>query len=223
MARTTTSAVWAFVALKGGVGKSTLCVHLAVWLARRGATVGVVDADPQLAASTWLAEVAAPGVQVVTAADAAGLQRAVDAFRRTHDVVVVDAPAGLADVARQALLLADMAVVPVGPSALDLRAAMLAINMLMGARQVRGGRLPQARLVLNRTQPWTTLGADADDAVRQQAIPAARRVVRQRTALADACGQATVVFDMPGDGAAAAADDLQHLFLELHRCLSADK
>lgn len=212
---------WAFLNAKGGVGKTTLAVHAAVWHARRGARVVLVDADAQQASGTWLAEVQQPGLQVMAAADADTLHRAVDASRRIADVVLVDGPAGLSDVARQALLLVDLAVLPVGPSAVDLRGALQAVNLVLDARQVRGSALPAARLVLNRVQPWTTLGADAAAAIRHQQVPGCRATISQRTCLADASGQATTVFDMSGPAAAAAADDLNALFSELSRCRAA--
>jgi chromosome partitioning protein len=215
--------VWSFVNAKGGVGKSTLAVHAAVWHARRGASVVLVDADAQQASSVWLGEVQQPGVQVVPAADAAAVQRAVDAARTHADVVLVDGPAGLSDVTRAALIVTDVAVLPCGASVVDLRAALQAVALVLAARQVRDGRLPVARLVLNRLQPHTLLGQDALEAVRQQPVPACRAVIRQRNALADAAGQGRSVFDMSGSGAADAAADLHALFTELARCQSADR
>jgi chromosome partitioning protein len=212
---------WAFLNAKGGTGKTTLAVHAAVWHARRGAHVVLVDADAQQASSTWLAEVQQPGLQVMAAADADALHRAVDASRRVADVVLVDGPAGLSDVTRAALIVTDLAVLPVGPSAVDLRGALQAVNLVLDARQVRGSLLPAARLVLNRVQPWTTLGADAAAAIRHQQVPGCRAMIPQRTCLADSSGQATTVFDMSGPAAAAAADDLNALFLELSRCRAA--
>ena len=88
--------VWSFVNAKGGVGKSTLAVQAAVWHARRGASVVLVDADAQQASSVWLGEVQQPGVQVVPAADAAAVQRAVDAARRRRGPVVPQQCMGVA-------------------------------------------------------------------------------------------------------------------------------
>lgn len=51
---------------KGGVGKSTLAVHLAVWLYDRGHRVALVDADVQSSSSVWLQE-AEPSVTNPTA------------------------------------------------------------------------------------------------------------------------------------------------------------
>ena len=54
----------AMVNAKGGVGKRTLAVHLAVWLHEQGRRVILVDCDLQRSSSQWLAE-AEPGVRVV--------------------------------------------------------------------------------------------------------------------------------------------------------------
>ena len=206
---------WAFLNAKGGVGKTVLAVHAAVWHAAKGRRVLVIDADAQASSSTWLAECATPGVVVATAADAEQLQRRVAGA--DADVVVIDGAGGLSTATRQALVLADVAVVPCGASVLDLRAARLAVDLVQAARQARGGGKPAARLVLNRVQLHTTLGQESVQAITQLGETACRTVIRQRTCLADAAGQATTVFSM-GAAAADAADDLDKLFRELARC-----
>lgn len=208
--------IWSFLNAKGGVGKTLLAVHAAAWHASKGRRVVLIDADAQASSSTWLAEAAPAGVVCVTAADADQLRQCVTDASRA-DVVVVDGAAGLSSVTRQALVLSDLAVVPCGPSVLDLRAARQAVELVLAARQARGGSLPAARLVLNRVQLHTTLGAEALEAIRQQQVPACRAVIRQRTCLADAAGQASTVFTM-GAAAADAAADLTTLYRELDRC-----
>jgi chromosome partitioning protein len=209
--------IWSFLNAKGGVGKTMLAVHAAVWHANKGRRVVVVDADAQASSSTWLAEAAPAGVACVTAADADQLRQRVEAAGSAADIVVVDGAAGLSSVTRQALVLSDLVVVPCGPSVLDLRAARQAVELVLAARQARGSTLPAARLVLNRVQLHTTLGAEALEAIRQQLVPACRAVIKQRTCLADAAGQASTVFAM-GTAAAEAAADLSTLFRELDRC-----
>src|ERR1035441_9954760 len=51
--------LFAFTNSKGGVGKSTLAVHSTIWLAEKGKSVALVDADVQGSSSTWLKEVSA--------------------------------------------------------------------------------------------------------------------------------------------------------------------
>jgi chromosome partitioning protein len=116
-------------------------------------------------------------------------------------------------------LVADLVVVPCGASVFDLRAAQGMVDLVGQARAARHDGGPVCRLVLNRVQLHTTIGQEAVDALAalggSGVATACRAVVRQRTALADAPGQARTVFDMAG--AQVAADDLDTLFVELNR------
>ena len=206
--------IWCFISQKGGCGKSTLAVHAAAWQASKGRSVLLIDADSQRSSSGWLAEAHLAGVECVTAEDADQLRRRCQAS--TAAITIIDGAGGISPTTRQALVLADLAIVPSGASALDLRAARHAVELVQQARSVRDNKAPACRLVLNRVQLHTTLGAEALDAIRTLGEPAARAVIRQRTALADAAGQGVVVFGM-GTAAADAAADLHALFLELQR------
>src|SRR5215470_15943874 len=96
-----------FANTKGGVGKSTLAVHLAVWLHDKGAAVALLDTDKQRSSSQWIAE-AEPRVTVRTAATPEECLSEVQKLARSHDFVVGDGPGGLDDVSRTLLILADL-------------------------------------------------------------------------------------------------------------------
>lgn len=203
----------AVVNSKGGVGKSTIAVHLAAWLHEQGRKVAVVDADVQGSSSQWLAE-AVPDIEVVGLHTADDIIKQGTALLERAEVVVADGPAGLADQTRALLLIADLAVVPLSASALDLRAAAQAADVVRQARLVRRGAGPRAVLVLNRVQMHTRLGQEVAEAAVELGLPVAGSRVAMRTALADACGQGSLVWRM-GAAAKPAADDIIHLFEEL--------
>lgn len=199
----------AVVGEKGGVAKTTTVVHLVRWLVGRGRTVRVIDADgTQRAASRWLAE-AMPSVPVLVAgttddvleADVAGVE-----------VVVADGPAGMADMSRLLLLRADLALLPVGPSVLDLRALADTARLV---RQVQSTLRPQLRAVVvpSRVQAHVRVSREVLEAAGELGLPVAPPIP-QRAAVADACGQATTVFDMGAAGRDAAAA-FDTLFAEL--------
>ncbi len=213
MRTATTTKVWAFVSQKGGVGKSTLAGHAAVWHARRGASVLIIDADAQQSAGVWLAELAHPSITVRTVSDWAQLRATID--NHGADVCIVDGAGGISPTTRAALLAADLVVVPCGASVLDLRAAAQMVDLVAKARQARPSTRLVCRFVLNRVHLHTTIGHEAVEALGGLGEPSCRAVVRQRIALADAPGQARTVFDM--SGAQDAADDLEALFSELNR------
>jgi chromosome partitioning protein len=107
---------------KGGVGKSTLSVHLAVWLKEQGHAVTLVDADVQGSSSIWLSEVD-PSIPLVRLQTPDDVLDQLPKIRERFESVVVDGPAGLSEVTRAILLTADLTFLPCGPSVLALRAA----------------------------------------------------------------------------------------------------
>ena len=188
---------------KGGVGKSTLAVHLAVWWRERGANVGLVDADAQGSSSCWLRE-AAPDIAVVRLQTADDILDQVPKRAADFEHLVVDGPAGLSEVTRAILLVADLALLPSGPSVLDLRAANDAIRVLKQAQTIRQGP-PQAVLVPNKLQVQYRLSRELLETAKSLEIPSTSGL-RLRQAYADAAGQGTVVWRLGPRGELAALE-----------------
>ena len=193
----------AMVNSKGGVGKSTLAVHFGVWLYECGYRVVLLDCDLQRSSSQWMAE-AEPGVRIVVLHSEDEVIEQAPILQKEADIVLADGPAGLKELTRALLLVCDLALVPCGPSVLDLRAASEAI---------RGGT-PEAKLLLNKVQPRYRLSRELQETSTSLEIPAVSHAVGLRQAYADAVGQGTVVWRM-GGAAKAAAEELNALFLKL--------
>lgn len=104
---------------KGGTGKTTLAVGLAAVLP---GGVLLVDADPQGSARTWLGDKARPELVLVSAPSPRTLARAVAEAPPSLAWTIVDGPPLEAEIARAALDLADIVILPVGPSVLDIEA-----------------------------------------------------------------------------------------------------
>ncbi|MBI3869997.1 MAG: AAA family ATPase [Verrucomicrobia bacterium] len=198
---------------KGGVGKSTLAVHLAVWWKECGANVALVDADVQGSSSVWLKETGSE-VPVFRLQTADEVLDQIAEISRSFEHVVVDGPAGLSEVTRAILLVADLALLPCGPSVLDLRAANEAIRVVKQAQTIRHG-LPQAMLVPNKLQARYRLSRELLEIARHLAVPATPEL-RLRQAYADAAGQGTVVWHL-GPGGEMAANEIKELFHGLFR------
>jgi chromosome partitioning protein len=109
-----------------------------------------------------------------------------------HELLVIDGPAGLSEVTRAMLLVAHLALLPCGPSVLDLRAVHEAIRVVRQAQRIRGGP-PQAVLVPNKLQVQYRLSREFLEAARGVGIPCTS-ALRLRQACADAAGQGTVVW-----------------------------
>lgn len=124
----------AFLSQKGGSGKTTLAVHVAVAASESGEHVVIVDTDIQRSATTWseARQVETPAVAPVAAAE---LDAVMSAAR--HDAMslcIIDtAPHAAPDAARVARA-ADLVVIPCRPTAFDLAAAGSAVEIVKAAR-----------------------------------------------------------------------------------------
>jgi chromosome partitioning protein len=154
--------------LKGGTGKSTVAVNLACCLAESQA-VSLVDADPQGTAAAWLKDGEANGtprsLEVVsrplTAAVGSEPWQAEMCARRHHyDRIVIDLPPQKGEAFQAALRVADLLIVPVTPSAVDLHATAQALAMLHRMREARGGR-PACLLVPSKVDRRLAQGRKA--------------------------------------------------------------
>src|SRR3990172_740141 len=106
---------------KGGIGKSTITANLAAELAAQGHTVAALDTDPQKSLVAWASLGQGMLSKCVEAVDTTNPQlftEKVHAAARQVDVVLIDTPPGFADPALLASLLADIVLLPAGPSPL---------------------------------------------------------------------------------------------------------
>jgi len=197
---------------KGGVGKSTLAVHLAAWLAEHGCTVTLADCDAQQSSSEWVRE-AAPAVRVVRLADADEILDQLPTLGEESDFVVADGPGSNTETSRALLLRADLAVVPCKASMLEARALAQATNVLRQAQDIRGGA-PRSIIVLSMVGKNYRLTQDMRDAARALELPLANTPLTLRQVYADAPGQGAVVWQMATRGRDAACE-VDALFAEL--------
>jgi chromosome partitioning protein len=168
---------------KGGSGKTTLSMQLAGALARRGNKVLVVDADPQGTATRWAAtaddDKPFPASVVGLSAASSKVHREVKKFVDDYHYILIDCPpAADSPVPQSALLIADLALVPIIPSPLDMWAAV-------GIRQIieNIGEINEAlksRLVINQCQPNTSLAKEALEVLPEFGIDLLKTYMHQR-------------------------------------------
>lgn len=197
---------------KGGVGKSTIAAHLAVWLHRRGRSVILCDCDRQRSSSVWVQE-AQPEIPTVLLNDSDSIINRLPVLGRDAEFVVADGPGSDSDTSRLLLLRSDRAIVPAKASMLEARALASVTQLVREAQDIRHG-LPGALIVLSMVGKNYRLTKDMLDAARGLSVGVALTPLTLRQAYADAPGQGSVVWDM-GTRARDAAAEIGQLFEEL--------
>lgn len=189
---------------KGGVGKTTLALHLAGRWAQLGRRVLVIDADPQGSALDWAEQRAAEGAPrlfgvIGLARDT--LHREAPDLARSVDHLVIDGPPRVAGLLRSALLASDLALMPVQPSPLDGWASAEMLSLLDQARTFKPAIA--ARFVLNRYPARTVIGRATAQELAEHDPPLLRQHIGQRVLFADAMRRGRLAFELEPDGIAA--------------------
>lgn len=196
--------VLAVVSNKGGTGKTTLSLNLAAGLNRR-VSVAIVDADPQQSAYQWrLIGAERAGLPPVIAA-AFGLEQTVRGLCEVHEHIVIDCPPSIkTPQTEQALAIADVALIPLQPSPMDLWATS---HIARTIERLRGTN-PRLRplLVMSQMEPRTTLSRLMPEAIAELELPVARTTLQRRSVHRLCVLDGRSVFEAGRRGAAAAAE-----------------
>ena len=154
---------------KGGCGKSTVASNLAAHFALAGKATVLVDADPQHSSFRWAQKRAGMESAVLPIdGSRSGWRQAIPG---DADVAVIDAAAGaLGPQLKEFLDVADVVVVPVIPSVVDIEATVPFLDTLVKHPRINRGKLPVG-LVGNRLKPWTNASQQAVEQLKAWPYP----------------------------------------------------
>lgn len=187
--------VIALVAEKGGSGKSTIAVHLAVCAAKQGQTVAIIDLDPQGSARHWAERRGETDVDVpVVGATAQELPGLLQSAREQGAELVILDTAGRSDVVTAHVVsAADVVAVPCRPSIYDLESTRRTAKVIGGKK---------AAVILNACPSRGTRAAEARDAL-DGVLPVAPVELHQLVAYSDALNDGRSVEELEPKGTAA--------------------
>ncbi len=186
----------AILSQKGGAGKTTLALNLAIAAEQSGKAAAVIDLDPQASATNIgdMREVDTPPVMSVQAARLSQMLTAAE--EGGADIVIMDtAPHSESD-ALTAAKLADLIVMPCRPTILDLQAVSRTIDLAKLAKT-------PLLAVLNAVPPSGPLKREATDALAGLGVAVAPFCLVQRAAYYHALsvGQGVQEFEPSGKAA----------------------
>lgn len=185
---------------KGGVGKTTLAVHLAAGLSAKGRTL-LLDADPQGSAVMWSSQREDAPPFTVTALAKPTIHRDIGQIAHGYDHVVIDGPPRASDLARSVIMAADFVLIPVQPSPYDLWAAQETVELIQEAMTFKPDL--KAAFVMNRKAVNTAISKSAKEALGDLPFPVLTAEIAQRVIFAESATTGQTVLERDPKGAAA--------------------
>lgn len=183
----------AVVNTKGGVGKTTTAVHLAALLAEGNARSLLVDADPYGSASAWLDDAGMESVDHVTYTQP-GMAAAVGRVSTDYDHVVIDTPPNDVAMTQEAVIAADLVVVPTGATLGDLDRLSTVRDVVASISTLK--EVPMT-VLLTRVDSRARDAADAREALERLGYEVAEIEIPTRVAVARSFGQAIDLAQSP--------------------------
>ncbi|MBT5303659.1 MAG: AAA family ATPase [Candidatus Scalindua sp.] len=183
----------AIISQKGGAGKTTLAINLAVVAESLGHSTVIIDLDPQASAKSWH-DMRGQDSPVVISAQAARLSNMLDTARKHGAaLVIIDTAPHSETAALDAARAADLVLIPCRPSLLDLRAISTSSDLASLSKK-------PAVAVLNAVPFRGTIADEAEQVIKSYGLKVLPARLGQRAAFIHSLtnGQAVLEYEPKG-------------------------
>ncbi len=206
----------AIVARKGGSGKTTVAINLAVAAHRRGLKTLLADSDPQRSLIDVLKGRRHTGPAIVETSARGLFALQMSSLRAGVEALIIDTPAGNEEELAHAIVLADLSVLVIRPTLLDFAALIRTLKVIRHLRK-------RAMVVLNQAPPRRAgveppAVRNAHEALRLLHLPVGPAILRSRAAYQSALERGCSGEEQTRD--AAAAQEINDLWLSVQRFIA---
>lgn len=203
------------IAQKGGTGKTTLALSLAIAAEQAGKTTLIVDLDPQATACNW-SDRREEKTPLVVDAQPARLSNALKTAEQNGvDLAIIDTPARSEQAALAAAKAADLVLIPSRPQIFDIDTITTTQELITLA----GGK--PALVVLNAVLPRGNRHEQAKAGIEALGFIVCPHTIGQRTAFADcpALGLSILEYEPKGKG----AEEIREIYKHVSQLLGKPK
>ena len=204
-----------FINQKGGVGKSTLSLNIAAYLAQEGARVLLIDADKQRSSASWAEkrneDTPPPFTIVEMARD--NMARDAMAMATDYDHVVIDGPRDAERITRAVIVAAEIVVLPYEPSGFSVDAGETTITQVRECLIIKPDL--KCGIVISRKIEGTVIGEDIRELAAESGFPIFNTAIVTRVAHAEAVTLAQTIFEYQPNSKA--AEEVRSLGQDIER------
>lgn len=199
-----------FLNQKGGVGKTTLSINVAAYLAGQGNKVLLIDADKQGSSNTWASLREETPFQVISLARE---NMAKDALKLAteFEYTIIDGPPHAETIARSCIVASDFVVLPIEPSGLSTWASDLTVRQVNDAQIIKENL--KCGFVVSRKIGKTVIGREIRTMAAEAGIPVLKTDIEQRVSYAESLTMGKTIFEWAPTSSA--SNDIQQLTKEI--------
>lgn len=163
---------------KGGVGKTTIAINMASYIASKDRRVLVVDADPQGRIMQWQS-ISAHNTFDLIHHPLDTLHTDINELSEGYEHIIIDAPPSNSDITLSALLISNLAIVPIEPSPLSIWASTEIVSLIEHAKKYNGQL--EGRLLISRRVVGTVIGRGVREALESYGLALTQTEICQRS------------------------------------------